>query len=175
MSLPQGRSTAEQVFYTWVARSRSGSSSFTASALNKPSSSSSSSSSSASLLLLARSRSESSSQFTALAYNSSSSSSSPYAGPVRPAAALCDRVLCLFVRVISSSAHLHLHAGVLLQRLIPGSRACVRRFTRSRGGPCLHRHVPSPSVPAACTWYYRERERERDSMRERESECVCVC
>ena len=32
-----------QVFYTWVARSRSGSSSFTASALNKPSSSSSSS------------------------------------------------------------------------------------------------------------------------------------
>ena len=46
MSLPQERSTAEQVFYTWVARSRSGSSSFTASALNKPSSSSSSSSSS---------------------------------------------------------------------------------------------------------------------------------
>ena len=40
--LPQERSTAEQVFYTWVARSRSGSSSFTASALNKPSSSSSS-------------------------------------------------------------------------------------------------------------------------------------
>ena len=36
-------STAEQVFYTWVARSRSGCSSFTASALNKPSSSSSSS------------------------------------------------------------------------------------------------------------------------------------
>ena len=32
-----------QVFYTWVARSRSGSSSFTASGLNKPSSSSSSS------------------------------------------------------------------------------------------------------------------------------------
>ena len=29
MSLPQERSTAEQVFYTWVARSRSGSSSFT--------------------------------------------------------------------------------------------------------------------------------------------------
>ena len=46
MSLPQERSTAELVFYTWVARSRSGSSSFTASALNKPSSSSSSSSSS---------------------------------------------------------------------------------------------------------------------------------
>ena len=46
MSLPQERSTAEQVFYTWVARSRSGSSSFTASALNKLSSSSSSSSSS---------------------------------------------------------------------------------------------------------------------------------
>ena len=45
MSLPQERSTAEQVFYTWVARSRSGSSSFTASALNKASSSSSSSSS----------------------------------------------------------------------------------------------------------------------------------
>ena len=44
MSLPQERSTAEQVFYTWVAQSRSGSSSFTASALNKPSSSSSSSS-----------------------------------------------------------------------------------------------------------------------------------
>ena len=39
MSLPQERSTAELVFYTWVARSRSGSSSFTASALNKPSSS----------------------------------------------------------------------------------------------------------------------------------------
>src|SRR6056300_1096647 len=38
--------TSSQVFYTWVARSRSGSSSFTASALNKPSSSSSSSSSS---------------------------------------------------------------------------------------------------------------------------------
>ena len=36
------------VSYTWVARSRSGSSSFTALALNKPSSSSSSSSSSAS-------------------------------------------------------------------------------------------------------------------------------
>ena len=35
MSLPQESSTAEQVFYTWVARSRSGSSSFTASALNK--------------------------------------------------------------------------------------------------------------------------------------------
>ena len=35
-----GRSTAELVFYTWVARSRSGSSSFTASALNKLSSSS---------------------------------------------------------------------------------------------------------------------------------------
>ena len=35
MSLPQERSTAELVFYTWVARSRSGSSSFTASALNK--------------------------------------------------------------------------------------------------------------------------------------------
>ena len=34
MSLPQERSTAELVFYTWVARSRSGSSSFTASALN---------------------------------------------------------------------------------------------------------------------------------------------
>ena len=46
MSLPQERSTAEQVFYTWVARSRSGSSSFTALALNKPSSSSSSTSSS---------------------------------------------------------------------------------------------------------------------------------
>ncbi len=46
MSLPQERSTAEQVFYTWVARSRPGSSSFTASALNKLSSSSSSSSSS---------------------------------------------------------------------------------------------------------------------------------
>ena len=29
MSLPQERSTAELVFYTWVARSRSGSSSFT--------------------------------------------------------------------------------------------------------------------------------------------------
>ena len=40
--LPQERSTAEQVFYTLVARSRSGSSSFTASALNKLSSSSSS-------------------------------------------------------------------------------------------------------------------------------------
>jgi hypothetical protein len=46
VSLPQECSTAELVFYTWVARSRSGSSSFTASALNKlPSSSSSSSSS----------------------------------------------------------------------------------------------------------------------------------
>ena len=38
VSLPQECSAAEQVFYTW---SRSGSSSFTASALNKPSSSSS--------------------------------------------------------------------------------------------------------------------------------------
>ena len=38
VSLPQERCTAEQVFYTWVARSRSGSSSFTASALNKLSS-----------------------------------------------------------------------------------------------------------------------------------------
>ena len=45
MSLPQERSTAGLVSYTWVARSRSGSSSFTALALNKPSSSSSSSSS----------------------------------------------------------------------------------------------------------------------------------
>ena len=45
MSLPQERSTAELVFYTWVARSRSESSSFTASALNKLSSSSSSNSS----------------------------------------------------------------------------------------------------------------------------------
>ena len=36
VSLPQECSTAEQVFYTWVARSRSGSSSFAASALNKP-------------------------------------------------------------------------------------------------------------------------------------------
>ena len=44
MSLPQERSTAELVFYTWVARSRSESSSFTASALNKLSSSSPSSS-----------------------------------------------------------------------------------------------------------------------------------
>ena len=44
VSLPQECSAAEQVFYTWVARSRSGSSSFTALALNKPSSSSSSSS-----------------------------------------------------------------------------------------------------------------------------------
>ena len=35
MSLPQERSTAGLVSYTWVARSRSGSSSFTASALNK--------------------------------------------------------------------------------------------------------------------------------------------
>ena len=42
MSLPQERSTAGLVSYTWVARSRSGSSSFTALALNKPSSSSSS-------------------------------------------------------------------------------------------------------------------------------------
>ena len=45
MSLPQERSTAEQVFYTWVARSRSGSSSFTASALNTLSAAASSSSS----------------------------------------------------------------------------------------------------------------------------------
>ena len=43
MSLPQERSTAGLVSYTWVARSRSGSSAL---ALNKPSSSSSSSSSS---------------------------------------------------------------------------------------------------------------------------------
>jgi len=43
---PSGRSTAELVFYTWVARSRSGSSLFTASALNKLSSSPSSFSSS---------------------------------------------------------------------------------------------------------------------------------
>jgi len=35
VSLPQERSTAEQVFYTGVAQSRSGSSSFTAFALNK--------------------------------------------------------------------------------------------------------------------------------------------
>jgi len=35
VSLPQERSTAEQVFYTWVARSRSGSSSFTVLAPNK--------------------------------------------------------------------------------------------------------------------------------------------
>ena len=46
VSLPQELSTAGLVSYTWVARSRSGSSSFTALALNKPSSSSSSSSSS---------------------------------------------------------------------------------------------------------------------------------
>ena len=50
VSLPQECSAAEQVFCTWVARSRSGSSSFTASALNKPSSSSSSSSSSSQLI-----------------------------------------------------------------------------------------------------------------------------
>ena len=43
VSLPQECSAAEPAFYTWVARSRSGSSLFTASALNKPSSSSSSS------------------------------------------------------------------------------------------------------------------------------------
>jgi len=36
VSQPLERSTAELVFYTWVARSRSESSSFTASALNKP-------------------------------------------------------------------------------------------------------------------------------------------
>ena len=42
MSLPSGRSTVVHTFYAGVARSRSGSSSFTASALNKPSSSSSS-------------------------------------------------------------------------------------------------------------------------------------
>ena len=35
VSLPQERSMAEQVFYTWIARSRSGSSSFTASALDQ--------------------------------------------------------------------------------------------------------------------------------------------
>ena len=58
MSLPQERSTAGLVSYTWVARSRSGSSSFTALALNKPSLSSSYSSSSSS-----------SSSFTALALN----------------------------------------------------------------------------------------------------------
>ena len=46
MSLSEELSTAELVFYTWVARSRSESSSFTASALNKLSSSSSSSNSS---------------------------------------------------------------------------------------------------------------------------------
>ena len=39
VSLPQKRGTAGLVSYTWVARSRSGSSSFTASSLNKPSSS----------------------------------------------------------------------------------------------------------------------------------------
>jgi len=44
VSLPYERSTAELIFYTWVARSRSESSSFSASALNKHSSSSSSSS-----------------------------------------------------------------------------------------------------------------------------------
>ena len=45
MSLPQKSSTAEQSYYTWVAQSRSESSSFTALAMNKLSSSSSSSSS----------------------------------------------------------------------------------------------------------------------------------
>ena len=43
MSLPSGRSTVVHTFYAGVARSRSGSSSFTALALNKLSSSSSSS------------------------------------------------------------------------------------------------------------------------------------
>ena len=46
VSLPSGRGTVVFTFYAGVARSRSGSSSFTALALNKPSSSSSSSSSS---------------------------------------------------------------------------------------------------------------------------------
>ena len=45
MSLPSGRSTVVFTFYAGEARSRPGSSSFTALALNKPSSSSSSSSS----------------------------------------------------------------------------------------------------------------------------------
>ena len=43
-SLFVNKPSSSSSFYTWVARSRSGSSSFTASALNKPSSSSSSSS-----------------------------------------------------------------------------------------------------------------------------------
>ena len=46
MSLPHEQSTVEQVLYTCVARSRSGSSSFTALALNKISSTTTTSSSS---------------------------------------------------------------------------------------------------------------------------------
>ena len=72
MSRPQERSTAGSVSYTWVARSRSESTSqFTALALNKPSSSSAPSSS-----WVARSRSESTSQFIASVLNKLSSSSS---------------------------------------------------------------------------------------------------
>ena len=91
MSLPQERSTAEQVFYTWVARSCSGSSSFTASALNKLSS------------WVARSRSESSS-FTASALNklSSSSSSSSWCSITAPAPFFLFWYLLLHVHTLYS-------------------------------------------------------------------------
>ena len=104
MSLPQERSTAGLVSYTWVARSRSGSSSFTALALNKPSSSLNKPSSSSATLcqrppVSAVQRAESGGMVLVA-----------YAGPVRPAAALRDSVLCsltdihsLFINKPSSS------------------------------------------------------------------------
>ena len=77
MSLPQERSTAEQVFvfYTWVARSRSGSS-FTALAVKTlPPTPPPPPAGPVSYTWVARLRSESTSQFTALALNKAASSS----------------------------------------------------------------------------------------------------